>query len=82
MAATLANPHIELEHGLIFYISVRAWNGGHMMSTTITEMVTVDMTAPVAGWVWDTAGGACSADLSFQSDSRSCGCMLGRLLGR
>jgi hypothetical protein len=77
MAVTLANPHIELEHGLIFYISVRAWNGGHMMSTTITEMVTVDMTAPVAGWVWDTAGDACSADLSFQSDSDRVGACWG-----
>jgi hypothetical protein len=76
-AITLANPHIELENGWTFYVSVRAWNSANMVSATITEMVTVDMTAPVAGWVWDTAGGACTADLPYQSDSDRVGACWG-----
>ncbi|KAK7493739.1 hypothetical protein BaRGS_00015068, partial [Batillaria attramentaria] len=45
-----------MEQGIRYYVTVRAVNGAGLMTTAVSDGVTVDVTPPVAGVVFNTHG--------------------------
>ena len=56
----------ELEDGVTYYVTVRAWNGAGEYVQSVSDGVMVDTVPPTPGQVWDGDGGLVE-DVSYQA---------------
>jgi hypothetical protein len=61
----------ELEDGVTYYVTVRAWSGAGEFVDSISDGVLIDSLAPTAGTVWDGNGSSAAGDLSHQASLQS-----------
>jgi hypothetical protein len=61
----------ELEDGVTYHVTVRAWSGAGEFVDSISDGVMVDSVAPTAGTVWDGNSSSAADDLWWQTSRDS-----------
>ena len=57
---------LELEDGVTYVVTVRAFNGAGLIAEAVSDGVKVDGVQPTAGAVWDGDGATAHDDVSYQ----------------